>query len=193
MRSETEVQKSHVNIGEIVNSLDQWKEREVDRTLEISIEDVRHDTTRTGGDSVYFRRIDQKNDRKPGKEEEKRVLRTFGTAIESLIGSALEESSKTVNEDIFEGEGNTQMQHDQKTPGVRKNIVIGQPKEPLPGRLANRLSEWKKIGGDKLVSHGKRARWRSPQSPISLEERKHRQEFRGTTEMTNNYLSLLEE
>ncbi|KAH7826912.1 uncharacterized protein MONOS_13684 [Monocercomonoides exilis] len=85
------------------------------------------------------------------------------------------------------------MQSGHKTPEMKRSIAIGPLREPLPGRQVNRLSEWKKIGDDKLVSRDIRARWKSPQSPISLEERKHRQEFRGTTEMTNNYLSLLEE
>ncbi|KAH7825037.1 putative Reverse transcriptase (RNA-dependent DNA polymerase) [Monocercomonoides exilis] len=102
-------------------------------------------------------------------------------------------SSKKAIFDTLEGEEITQTQHGHKKQEVKKNIVIGPPKEPLPGRLVNRLNEWKKIGEDKLVSRSIKARWKSSQSPISLEERKHRQEFRGTTEMMNNYLSLLEE
>ncbi|KAH7820204.1 uncharacterized protein MONOS_8811 [Monocercomonoides exilis] len=147
----------------------------------------------TEGDSVNFSRTRQKNDRKSGKEEEKRVLRAFGTVIESPIGSALEESWKIATADTLGGKETAHIQTCQRTPEVRSCAAVGPPKEPLPGRLVNRLSEWKKIGGDKLVSRGIRARWKSPQSPISLEERRHRQEFRGTTETMNSYLSLLEE
>ncbi|KAH7821208.1 uncharacterized protein MONOS_12870 [Monocercomonoides exilis] len=102
----------------------------------------------------YPHKTRQMNDRKSGKEEEKRVLRASGTVTENPIGSALEVSSKTVIADILEGEGNTRMQYGHKTPEVMESIAIGPPKEQLPGRLVNRMSEWKKIGGDKLVSRG---------------------------------------
>ncbi|KAH7826626.1 uncharacterized protein MONOS_2772 [Monocercomonoides exilis] len=124
---------------------------------------------------------------------EKIICRASGTVSGNQIGSALEVSSKTAIACFLEGEEIPQMQHGHKTPGVRESIVIGLPREPLPGRLVNRPNEWRKIGGDKLVSRGITARWKSLQSPSSLEERKHRQQFRGMTEMTNNYLSLFEE
>ncbi|KAH7819416.1 uncharacterized protein MONOS_8621 [Monocercomonoides exilis] len=150
-RSETEMQKQHVNIRETLSSSDQRKERERETTgdsvREISIEDVRHETTRTEGDSEYPRVTGQKSESENGKI----VWRTSGTVIESPIWSALEVSLKIAIADTHEEEGNTQMQSGHKTPGVRESIAIGQPKEPLPGRLVNRLSEWKKIGGDKLT------------------------------------------
>ncbi|KAH7826085.1 uncharacterized protein MONOS_12417 [Monocercomonoides exilis] len=121
------------------------------------------------------------------------VWRASGPVIGPPIGSALEVSSKTAILDTLEGEEITQVQLGHNTQGVKRRTASGPPKEPLPGRLVNRLSEWKKIGGDKLVSRCIRARWKSPQSPISHEERKHRQEFLVTTEMMNNYLSILEE
>ncbi|KAH7830888.1 putative Reverse transcriptase (RNA-dependent DNA polymerase) [Monocercomonoides exilis] len=194
MRSGTEMQKQQVNVRGTLNSSDQRKEREReitgDSAREISIEDVGHETTRTEGDSEYPRVTGQKSERENGKI----VWKTFGTVIESPIWSALEVSSKIIFADTHTtGDEYAQIQFGHKTLGVKRSAASGPPKEPLPGRLVNRLSEWKKIGGDKLVSRGIKARWRSPQSPISLEERKHRQEFRGTTEMMNNYLSLLEE
>ncbi|KAH7818827.1 uncharacterized protein MONOS_13654 [Monocercomonoides exilis] len=135
----------------------------------------------------------QRSEMRDEKENERIVWRASGIVIEPPIGNALEVSSRTAIEDILEGDEITQMQHDHKTPEGKGGIAIGPLREPLPGRRVNRLSEWKKIGGDKLVRRSIKARWKSPQSPISHEERKHRQEFRGTTEMTNNYLSLLEE
>ncbi|KAH7825650.1 uncharacterized protein MONOS_16305 [Monocercomonoides exilis] len=42
------------------------------------------------------------------------------------------------------------MQHGYKAPEVKRSLASEPLKEPLPGRLMNRLSEWKKIGGDKL-------------------------------------------
>ncbi|KAH7821340.1 uncharacterized protein MONOS_8728 [Monocercomonoides exilis] len=192
-RSETEMQKQQVNVRETLSSLDQkkWREREItgDSAREISMEDVRHETTRTEGDSVYPRVTRQMSERGNGKI----VWKASGTIIEPPIGSAREGSSRTAILDTLEGEENSQMQVDHKKSEVKVSGAIGSPKEPLPGRLVNRLSEWKKIGGDKLVSRGIKARWKSPQSPIKLEERKHRQEFWGTIEMTSNNLSLLEE
>ncbi|KAH7822705.1 uncharacterized protein MONOS_7363 [Monocercomonoides exilis] len=193
MRSETEVPKQYVNIGKVVSLLDQEKERERETTGDSVTkrprEDAQHATTRTEGDSEYPRVKGQKSERENGK----RVLRASGIVIEPPIGSAREGSSRIAILDTLEEEGNTMTQLGHKTPGVRRRTASGPPKEPLPGRLVNRPREWKKIGGDKQVSCGIKARWKSPQSPISLEEGKHRQEFRGTTEMTNNYLSLLEE
>ncbi|KAH7822970.1 uncharacterized protein MONOS_2638 [Monocercomonoides exilis] len=197
IKLKTEVRIQNENIREVVRTEDNEKRREQettgDRVMEISRENVQHDTTRTEEDSVYPRKTKQKNEQKSEKEEEKRVLRDFGTAIEFPIGNALEVSSKIVIEDTLEGEGNTQMQHGHKTPEVKRSQVIGLQKEPLPGRLVNRLSEWRKIWGDTQVSRGIKARWKSPQSLISLEDRKHRKEFRGKTEMMKNSLSFLEE
>ncbi|KAH7826234.1 uncharacterized protein MONOS_7678 [Monocercomonoides exilis] len=106
MRSETEVPKQHLNIGETVNSLVQRRERERettgDRAIEISREDVQHDATRTEGDSAYPRVTGQTSE----KGNEKIVWRASGTVIESPIGSALEVSSKTAIADTLEGEGN---------------------------------------------------------------------------------------
>ncbi|KAH7820092.1 uncharacterized protein MONOS_6080 [Monocercomonoides exilis] len=93
-----------------------------------------------------------KNEQKSEKEEEKIVWRASGTVIESPIGSPQEASLKTAIAYILEGEENTQIQHGHKTQEVKRSQAIGPPKELLPGRLVNRLSEWKKIGGDKLVS-----------------------------------------
>ncbi|KAH7820352.1 uncharacterized protein MONOS_2257 [Monocercomonoides exilis] len=187
------MQKQQVNVRGTLNSFDQRKEREReitgDSAREISIEDVRHETTRIEGDSDYPRVTGQKSERENGKI----VWRNSGIVIGNPIGSAREGSSRTAILDTLEEEGNTQTQLGHKTQGVKRSAVIGPPREPLPERLVNRLSEWKRIGGDKLVSRGIKARWKSPLFPISLEERKHRQEFRGTTEMTSNYLSLLEE
>ncbi|KAH7816467.1 uncharacterized protein MONOS_9781 [Monocercomonoides exilis] len=192
-RSEMEIQKQSVNIGKVVSMLDQENERErettEDRVMERPREEAQHEATRTEGDSAYLRVTRQKSERR----NEKIVWRTSGIVIGSPIGSTLEEGSKTVVANIYEGEEKTQMQSGHKTLGVKRRTAIGPLREPLPGRLVNRLSEWKKIGGDKLVSRGIITRWRSPQSPISLEERRHKQKFRRTTEMTNNYLSLLEE
>ncbi|KAH7822948.1 uncharacterized protein MONOS_14372 [Monocercomonoides exilis] len=142
----------------------------------------------TEEDSAYPRVTRQMNEMR----NEMVVGRASGTVTNSPIGSAREENSRRTIADTLEGEESTQIQHGFKTPKDMRTAAIGPLKEPLPGRLLNRLSEWKKIGGDKLVSHCIRARWRSPQSPISLEERKLKQEFRGMKEMTNNYLSLLE-
>ncbi|KAH7828619.1 uncharacterized protein MONOS_15409 [Monocercomonoides exilis] len=154
-RSGTEMQKQQMNVRGTLNSPDQRKlrEREItgDSAREISIEDVRHETTRTEGDSEYPRVTGQKSEREKGKI----VLRAFGIVIEPPIGSAREGSSRTAILETLEEEGNTQTQPGHKTPGVRESIVIGPPKEPLPGRLVNRLSEWRKIGGDKLVSREK--------------------------------------
>ncbi|KAH7815460.1 uncharacterized protein MONOS_16168 [Monocercomonoides exilis] len=96
----------------------------------------------------------QKNEQKSEKEEEKGALRASGTIIESPIGIALEVSSKTAIADTLEGEVNTQMRFGHKMPGERERIVIGPPKEPLPGRLVNRQSKWKEIGRDKQVCRG---------------------------------------
>ncbi|KAH7828036.1 uncharacterized protein MONOS_9342 [Monocercomonoides exilis] len=197
MRSVTEVPKQYMNIGKVVRLLDQEKERDRETTgdsvMKISREDVQHDATKTEEDSPYPRVTRQMSEMRNEKENENEVWRASGIVIESPIGSALEESSKIATVDILEGEEDTQMQYGHKTPEVKRSIASGPPKEPLPWRLVNRLNEWKKIGGDTPVIRGTKALWRSPQSPISYEERKHRQEFRWTTEMMNNYLSLLEE
>ncbi|KAH7822296.1 uncharacterized protein MONOS_6427 [Monocercomonoides exilis] len=42
------------------------------------------------------------------------------------------------------------MQSGHKTPEVKRSATIVPLRESLPGRLVNRLNEWKKIGGDKL-------------------------------------------
>ncbi|KAH7818521.1 uncharacterized protein MONOS_8407 [Monocercomonoides exilis] len=178
------------NIEEVLSPFDQ--ERRINQEISRDHEKGSwRESTET--DSVYPSRTRQRNDRRSQNEKEKGDWRASGIVIEPPIGSALEESSGTAIADILEGDEITQIQHGHKTPEVNVSIIIGPPKELLPVRLVNRLSEWRKIGGDKLVSRGIKARWKSPQSPISLEERKHRQEFRGTTEMKNNYLSLLEE
>ncbi|KAH7823732.1 uncharacterized protein MONOS_10806 [Monocercomonoides exilis] len=186
-RSEKEEQKQYVNFGETLNSSDQRKEREREATgdcvMERPREEVRHEATRTEEDSAYLRVIGQMSERR----NEKIVWRASGIVIESPIGSALEVGSKIAIVDILEGEGCTQMQSGHKAPEVNGSIARGPPREPLPGRLVNRLNEWKKIGGDKLVSRGIRARWMSPHSTIALEERKHRQDFRGKKEMKNIY------
>ncbi|KAH7832272.1 uncharacterized protein MONOS_15153p2 [Monocercomonoides exilis] len=130
----------------------------------------------TEEDSVYPHGTVQMNDQEPEREVVKRALRASGTVIESLIGSVLEESWKIAAADTLEGKETAQIQTGQKTPEVGSCVAVGPPKEPLPGRLVNRLNEWRKIGGDKLVSRGIKARWKDPQSPISLEEKKHRQE-----------------
>ncbi|KAH7827041.1 uncharacterized protein MONOS_9877 [Monocercomonoides exilis] len=148
------------NIREVVNLLDQEKktlqETTRDRVTEISIEDVRHETTRTEGDSAYPRVTRQTSERR----NEKIVWRASGIVIGSPIGSALEESSKTVTADILEGEEDTQIQFGHRTPEVKRSIASGPPKEPLPGRLVNRLNEWKKIWGDKRVSRGEKTQTR---------------------------------
>ncbi|KAH7827327.1 uncharacterized protein MONOS_13351 [Monocercomonoides exilis] len=91
----------------------------------------------TEGDSVYLRRIEQMNDRKSGKEEEMRVLRAFGTAIESPIGSTLEESLKIVTADILKGEDNSQIQNDE------------QSYTPLGGGIEGRSGEARiRLGGE---------------------------------------------
>eukprot|EP00770_Monocercomonoides_exilis_P015024 MONOS_14970.1-p1 / transcript=MONOS_14970.1 / gene=MONOS_14970 / organism=Monocercomonoides_exilis_PA203 / gene_product=unspecified product / transcript_product=unspecified product / location=Mono_scaffold01118:114-396(-) / protein_length=94 / sequence_SO=supercontig / SO=protein_coding / is_pseudo=false len=92
------------------------------------------------------------NDQEPEREVVKRALRASGTVIESLIGSALEESWKIATADTLEGKETAQIQTGQRTPEVGSCVAVGPPKEPLPGRLVNRLNEWRKIGGDKLVS-----------------------------------------
>ncbi|KAH7828320.1 putative Phage integrase family [Monocercomonoides exilis] len=159
-RSWTEMQKQYVNIGKVVSRLDQEKERERetarDRLRERAREEVLHDTTKTEGDSAYPRVKEQTSERR----NEKSVLKTFGIVIEPPIVSAREGSSRTAILDTLEEEGNTQTQLGHKTPGVRESIVIGPPREPLPGRLVNRLSEWKKIGEDKLVSRGEKTQTR---------------------------------
>ncbi|KAH7822445.1 uncharacterized protein MONOS_10505 [Monocercomonoides exilis] len=114
--------------------------------MEILNEDVQHDTTRAEEDSVYPRKTRHKNDRKSGKEKEKGVWIASGTAIESPIRRAREESLKIVIADVLKGEEITQIQNVHRMPDVRRNVAIGPPKEPLPRRLVNRMSEWKKIG-----------------------------------------------
>ncbi|KAH7816481.1 uncharacterized protein MONOS_9792 [Monocercomonoides exilis] len=161
MKLKTEAPKQSVNIGNVVSMLDQKKKREreitEDRVMERPREEAQHEATRTEGDCVFLRRTRQKNDRSSGKVNEKGVWRASGIVIESPIGSTLEEGSKTVVANIYEGEEKTRMQYGHKTPEVKESIAIGPLREPLPGRLVNRLSEWKKIGGDKLVSRGIRA------------------------------------
>ncbi|KAH7826687.1 uncharacterized protein MONOS_7945 [Monocercomonoides exilis] len=132
-RSETEMQKQQVNVRGTLSSLYQRKEREREITgvpaREISIENARHETTRTEGDSEYPRVTGQKSERENGKI----VWRSSGTVIGSALGSSLEESSKTVIADTLEVEEGTQIQFGHKTPGVRRSIEIGPLKEPLPG------------------------------------------------------------
>ncbi|KAH7825649.1 uncharacterized protein MONOS_16306 [Monocercomonoides exilis] len=76
-RSEMEMQKQQMNVRETLSSLDQRKEREReisgDSAREISIEDVRHETTRTGGDSEYPRVTGQKSEMRNEKEKERGV------------------------------------------------------------------------------------------------------------------------
>ncbi|KAH7821267.1 uncharacterized protein MONOS_14492 [Monocercomonoides exilis] len=110
---------------------------------------TRYDTTEE--DSTYSRVMRQMSEMR----NEKIVWRVSGTVSESPTGTALEVSSKTAIEDTLEGEGNTQMQPGHKIPEVMESAASGPLREPLPGRQVNRLSEWKKIGGDKLVSREK--------------------------------------
>ncbi|KAH7826282.1 uncharacterized protein MONOS_15537 [Monocercomonoides exilis] len=191
MKKENLKQQEIIRDGVIMFDHEKIREQETteDRAIRIHKEDAQHDTNRTKEDSAYPRVMGQMSERR----NEKGVLRASGTVIKSPIGSTLEENLWRTIADILEGEESTQLQYGHKTPEVKGSIVIGPPKELIPWRQVNRLSEWKKIGGDKLVSCGIRVRWKCPQSPISLEERKHKQEFSRTTEMTNNYLSLLEE
>ncbi|KAH7823690.1 uncharacterized protein MONOS_5588 [Monocercomonoides exilis] len=86
-RSEMEMQKQHVNIRETLSSLDQRKERKRvvtgDSAREISIEDVRHDATKTEEDSIYPRVTRQMSERVNGKI----VWRASGTVASPQLGA----------------------------------------------------------------------------------------------------------
>ncbi|KAH7823000.1 uncharacterized protein MONOS_6834 [Monocercomonoides exilis] len=158
-RSETEVQKQQVNVIETLSSLDQRKEREreitADSAREISREDVQHEVTITEGDSAYPRVTRLKNEWRFEKAKEKGVWRASGTVTEPPTGTAREENMRRAVANAFVVVEDMGIQNGHWTPEVRRSTVIGQLKEPLQGRLVNRLSEWKKIGGDKQVSRGR--------------------------------------
>ncbi|KAH7816522.1 uncharacterized protein MONOS_14395 [Monocercomonoides exilis] len=139
-RSEPDMQKQHVNIRDALSPLDQRKEREREITrdcvMEISREDAQHDTTKE--DSAYPRVRRQMSERR----NEKRVLRAFGTVIDSPIGNALEKNLWRAIADTHATEEDTEIQHKHMMSELRRSETIEPLMEPLPGRLVNRLSEW---------------------------------------------------
>ncbi|KAH7825785.1 uncharacterized protein MONOS_7110 [Monocercomonoides exilis] len=93
MRSETEVPKQFVNIGNVVSWIDQEKKRArettVNRAMGILREEAQHETTKTEEDSAYPRVKEQTSERR----NEKSVLRASGTVTEPPVGTAREENS----------------------------------------------------------------------------------------------------
>eukprot|EP00770_Monocercomonoides_exilis_P001886 MONOS_1875.1-p1 / transcript=MONOS_1875.1 / gene=MONOS_1875 / organism=Monocercomonoides_exilis_PA203 / gene_product=unspecified product / transcript_product=unspecified product / location=Mono_scaffold00035:174443-179634(-) / protein_length=1490 / sequence_SO=supercontig / SO=protein_coding / is_pseudo=false len=149
--TEAEPVKACENSEEALSPSDQKKRIEIDSSIDCEMGTGRENTEE---DSVYPHGTVQMNDQELEREVVKRALRASGTVIESLIGSVLEESWKIATADTLEGKETAQIQTGLRTPEVGSCVAVGLPKEPLPGRLVNRLSEWRKIGGDKLVSRG---------------------------------------
>ncbi|KAH7820336.1 uncharacterized protein MONOS_2243 [Monocercomonoides exilis] len=75
--------------------------------------------------------------------------------FEKRTGRGKGELKRTIV-DNHKGEENTQIQNGIRTPEVRRRVAIGPLREPLFRRLVNRLNEWKKIVGVKLVSREER-------------------------------------